>query len=101
MEQQMELVKAKQELQAAIEKLSLQEKLTRRGPANYYYLGEETDPLCPVCWERDRKVIHLPRAEPWSGGIRRDCHVCSTVHWDKPRPADPDSDDSVDYPNPF
>jgi hypothetical protein len=56
MEQQMELTSVRQQLQTATGKLSLREKLTRRGPANYYYLEGENDPLCPVCWERDGRL---------------------------------------------
>jgi hypothetical protein len=63
MEQQTELASARQQLQAATDKLSLREKLTRRGPAHYYFLQGENDPLCPICWERDGRLVHLPPAE--------------------------------------
>ena len=55
-----------------------------RPPFNYYYQEGDPIPFCPTCWERDRKRIHLPESEPWSGGIRRDCRVCQQTYWEKP-----------------
>jgi hypothetical protein len=87
MELQTDLTTARAELEAAEAKLSLREKLTRRGPANYFYLQGETDPLCPVCWERDGRLTHLPASEHWGGGVRRDCKICQAVHWEIPMPS--------------
>jgi hypothetical protein len=87
MEQQMELTSVRQQLQTATDKLSLREKLTRRGPANYYYLEGENDPLCPVCWDCDGRLTHLPASEHWGGGVRRDCKICQAVHWEVPMPS--------------
>jgi hypothetical protein len=56
-----------------------------RGPMNYYFRQGDPVPFCPKCWEdQPRKAIHLPEAEPWSGGIRRDCRVCNETYWEKP-----------------
>ncbi len=54
------------------------------GPMNYYFRKGDPVPFCPKCWEGQRKAIHLPEAEPWSGGIRRDCRVCNETYWEKP-----------------
>jgi hypothetical protein len=84
MDQQAELITTKQERRAATEKLSLREKISRRGTAGYFYLDGDNDPLCPVCWERDAKIVHLPQSEKWNGGIRRDCNECEKTHWEVP-----------------
>ena len=55
-----------------------------RPPFNYYYRDGDPVPFCPKCWENDKKPIHLPESEPWSGGIRRDCRVCNETYWEKP-----------------
>lgn len=83
---QAELFRTKRELLELSEKLNTRAKMTRRGPANFYYLEGETDPLCPICWERDGKTIHLPQQERFPGGISRVCNVCRTEHWEVPLP---------------
>jgi hypothetical protein len=55
-----------------------------RGPMNYYFRQGDPVPFCPKCWEGEKKQIHLPEPEPWSGGIRRDCRVCGDTYWEKP-----------------
>jgi hypothetical protein len=58
--------------------------MTMRPPFSYYYRDNDEVPLCPTCWEHSKKQIHLPGAEPWNGGIRRDCRVCKQTYWEKP-----------------
>ena len=53
-------------------------------PLNYYYRHDDPVPFCPTCWEANRKPIHLPPAEPWNGGVRRDCRVCNQTYWEEP-----------------
>jgi len=67
------------------EKLDQQQNIRRSGEFGYFFNGAESDPLCPVCYERDGKPIHLPKAIPWSGGIMRLCKVCDHQFWEKPQ----------------
>jgi len=58
--------------------------MVSRPPLNYYYRADDPVPFCPTCWEHSKKQIHLSPAEPWSGGVRRDCPVCRQTYWEKP-----------------
>ncbi len=103
-----ELMKKIVELQAEVfelqqTNLQLKEQLARQkhhsadelamkmsGPMNYYYREGDDVPFCPKCWEGPgHRQVHLPQAEPWSGGIRRDCRVCNETYWEKPTDSRP------------
>jgi hypothetical protein len=66
------------------EQLGQKDKIVRGGEFGYWFKEGETDPLCPKCYEESSKTIYLPASEPWSGGIRRHCRVCSAYYWEKP-----------------
>jgi len=66
------------------QQLGSRESVKRTGPHGFYFQDGDPDPLCPKCWEKDEKMIHLGNSRPWSGGIRRDCHVCNQTFWEKP-----------------
>ena|ERR1035437_898168 len=66
------------------EQLEQKDKVVRSGEFGYWFKEGETDPLCPKCYEGSGKTIYLTASEPWSGGIRRHCRVCSAYYWEKP-----------------
>jgi hypothetical protein len=56
----------------------------RVGSAVYYYLGEK-GPYCQVCYNgKPERLVLLPEAHEWSGGLRRTCALCKTHFYDKP-----------------
>jgi hypothetical protein len=69
-------------LDAAERKLRLRDSIERRGAL--FYKGDENEPICPVCWQRDEKVVYLPPSYTWNGGVRRDCQVCHQTSWEVP-----------------
>jgi hypothetical protein len=71
-----------QALSAAKLKLSTRESVTKKG--QYFYKAGDDDPLCPICWSKDEKMVFLPPAREWNGGIRRDCNACQSTLWDRP-----------------
>lgn len=73
------------------ERLEQKDSITRSGEMGYWFKEGETDPLCPKCYEESGKQVYLPPPQPWSGGIRRDCRVCSEVYWEKPMNLSPRS----------
>ncbi len=56
---------------------------TRRGVFGYWFLENETAPLCPVCCERDDAVSYLTQLERVSDGSRRVCGMCQSVFWEQ------------------
>ncbi|HUZ97674.1 MAG TPA: hypothetical protein VMU57_22445 [Edaphobacter sp.] len=58
--------------------------IKRSAVFGYYFKDDENSPLCPKCYESDAKLAYLSNAEPWSGGIRRDCRICNRTYWEKP-----------------
>ena len=70
-------------------KLSNKEALERKGEFGYWFKVGEDAPLCPKCYEGDGKLVYLPKPEPWSGGIRRDCRVCRYTTWEQPMDLSP------------
>src|SRR3954449_11749052 len=56
---------------------------TRRGVFGYWFLENETAPLCPVCCERDDTVSYLTQLERVSDGSRRVCATCESVFWEQ------------------
>ena len=65
-------------------KLAQKASVTRNPEFGYYFANGDPDPHCPKCYEGAEKMIHLPKAEPWSGGVRRDCVECQQTFWEKP-----------------
>lgn len=67
-------------------KLEQRESVKRSGEFGYYHKNEdESDPLCPTCYEQDSKLIYLPKPIPFGGGIKRVCRVCNGDFWEKPQ----------------
>jgi len=56
---------------------------SRRGVFGYWFLQNETAPLCPVCCERDDAVSYLTQLERVSDGSRRTCPTCQSVFWEQ------------------
>ncbi len=56
---------------------------TRRGVFGYWFLENETAPLCPVCCERDDTLSYLTQLERVSDGSRRRCATCESVFWEQ------------------
>ena len=79
-------VDLKRELVTANGLLQDRENLELReiGNCNFYFKEGDPIPFCPKCYEGAQKKIHLSNAEPWNGGIRRDCIVCSESYYEKP-----------------
>jgi hypothetical protein len=71
--EKLQLEKALADLKA---QLDVRQKLHMRGPNNYFYMDGDDVPLCPLCWERDQKVIHLPPPDQYMIGLGRVCRVC-------------------------
>lgn len=65
------------------QQLSAQAQLERRVEFGYWFKPGETDPLCPKCYEGSGKLVYLPKAEPSSEGISRECRVCGDITWEK------------------
>jgi len=55
---------------------------TRKGVFGYWFKEGETDPLCPVCCERDDIVSYLSQVQHVPQGSRRVCAVCQAVFWE-------------------
>jgi hypothetical protein len=56
----------------------------RVGSAVYYYVGEK-GPHCQVCFNgKPEKLVLLPEAHEWNGGVRRTCALCKTHFYEKP-----------------
>jgi hypothetical protein len=79
---QKENMELRQALDAAESKLRIRDSIEKGGPL--FYKRGETEPLCPVCWQRDAKVVYLPPSYTWNGGVRRDCQVCRQTSWEVP-----------------
>jgi hypothetical protein len=73
-------------LQVAVRDRQLAEKqkvmATRKGVFGYWFKEGETDPLCPVCCERDDTVSYLSQVQHVPQGSRRVCAVCQAVFWE-------------------
>jgi hypothetical protein len=58
-------------------------ELREIGETHYYFLKDGTDgPYCQPCYVVNKRLVKLPHAEPWSGGVRRDCPVCHGTFWE-------------------
>ena len=55
---------------------------TRKGVFGYWFKEGETDPLCPVCCERDDALSYLSQLEHVQEGSRRVCPTCQSVFWE-------------------
>jgi len=54
----------------------------RKGVFGYWFKEGETDPLCPVCCERDDALSYLSQLEHVPEGSRRVCPTCQSVFWE-------------------
>jgi hypothetical protein len=66
-----------------IDELGRKTLASRRGVFGYWFLQNETAPLCPVCCERDDAVSYLTQLERVSEGSRRVCPTCESVFWEQ------------------
>jgi len=57
-------------------KLRQKESVKRTSEFGYYFKDGDSDPLCPKCYERDGKLIHLSEQRSIRSEIWRDCEVC-------------------------
>jgi len=86
---QEENLQLKSEAHSAAKQLApLEEQLNnktqlRHEPPVYYRLDDEV-PFCPLCWERDSKLIHLIVSRSQSGGVYGECKVCAKNFTIKP-----------------
>jgi hypothetical protein len=76
------------QLRAEREKSTEQPKRKQVGEAIYYFVGDE-GPFCQPCYDDKKKLVALTPAEPWSGGIRRQCLVCHHFFHEKPMNLNP------------
>lgn len=81
-ELQNENTELRKALEAAEDKLRIRNSIEKRGVL--FYKRGETEPICPVCRQRDEKVVYLPPSYTWSGGVRRDWQVCHQTSWEVP-----------------
>jgi hypothetical protein len=58
-------------------------ELRPEGAVHYYYLGEK-GPFCQPCFLTTGKLVQLPAATDWSGGLRRQCPLCNKSFWEVP-----------------
>src|SRR3954470_10145844 len=56
---------------------------TRRGVFGYWFLENETAPLCPVCCERGDALRYLSQIAHVQEGSRRVCPTCQSVFWER------------------
>jgi hypothetical protein len=73
----------------AQENADLRKKIDQRGALNrnsssgFFFQEGDPDPFCPVCFERDEKLIHLGHAGAIYGGEERACKVCGNTFYPK------------------
>lgn len=77
-----ELAEENKDLKA---QLAQKASVKRSGEFGYYFKDEETDPLCPKCWEGSKTIAYLTTQRPLNGVILRDCRQCTTPFWEKTR----------------
>ena len=71
-------------------RLTAKDELKPFGPHNYFYRNGQTDgPYCPICWQKDEKMILLPASEDYFGGKGKVCHVCEHFFIEEPRKPEP------------
>jgi hypothetical protein len=58
-------------------------KLRQQGDVHYYYQGED-GPFCQPCFLAKGKLVRLPAAADFSGGVRRQCPLCNKSFWEQP-----------------
>ena len=56
------------------ELLSVTDKIVFRNP--FYYFEGENDPLCPGCWDGNKKVVHLLG----ESGRSQHCPICDNKY---------------------
>jgi hypothetical protein len=75
LDQQREIARLTQELNAAKDRLETRNKVDRRG--NSFFLLEDPDhPLCPSCWQGEGKAVLLSPPIWKTGGTGKECPVC-------------------------
>jgi hypothetical protein len=57
--------------------LSFKGKLTFRAPL--WYAADDPVPYCPICWETQRKAIHVDGPMNVAAGTRYDCLSCKNT----------------------
>lgn len=74
-----ELTQQRNEISSTCEELT--RRLDRRARMQFkapvYYAEGDPIPMCPVCWERDEKCVHLSGPHHRDGSTEYDCNVCN------------------------
>jgi hypothetical protein len=54
-------------------------------PFGYFYKkGDPENPLCPKCYQSpEKREAYLTGPTPWNRGIRRECHLCGHLIYEK------------------
>lgn len=53
----------------------------------YFYQDGDDRPMCPKCWQKDRRAVYMGQQQIWRGGVRRTCPVCDWCNFDEsPKP---------------
>ena len=62
------------------------DKITLRPvpPFGYLYRSDESDPLCPKCYQKDGSTAYMGPLQSWNGGQRRVCRICSWSNYEVP-----------------
>lgn len=63
-------------------KLKVEKELEFRQP--YYWRKNDVVPFCPKCKDKDGVLARMSDPQVWNGGVRRHCHVCEKVIYEKP-----------------
>jgi hypothetical protein len=63
-------------------RLEEKDSLRRDPKSGLIYVGDPS-PLCPKCYQMDKKSVHLdpPYTNPMSGTVSRYCRVCHEEYW--------------------
>jgi hypothetical protein len=66
------------------QQLEAKAELERRAPFGYWYKKGESDPLCPLCYQRDGKLVYLDKLERTENGyVKRACIVCQQPFYEQ------------------
>ena len=68
------------------QQLEVKAEVERRPPFGYWFKKGDDDPFCPVCYEKDEKLIHLDapyRDRDTPGYVSRSCRVCGHHYYEQ------------------
>ena len=77
------LLELKEENVELRHRLDDKQSIRRDNQTGYVYKGEDADPFCPRCYEKDDKSIHLdPPHRSVHGQVSRYCRACCQVYYE-------------------